>query len=198
MFERIMGVFRLDKKTFEAIEADTTATSQAAIIVALVGVLAAIGAAIGAAMANRILSTTLPDLQAQLGGSLPFNVPTLSPIGAFLNALVGAFVAWIVWSALTYFIGTRVFKGQSNFNEMLRMIGFAQAPRLLSVFAFIPCIGGLLSFAGWIWSLVASYIAVREGLDIDNGKTILTVVISFLVAFLVNLLILGPIFAALS
>jgi hypothetical protein len=140
----------------------------------------------------------LPQFQEQLGGTLPFEVPTLSPIGAFLNGLVGALLAWVIWSALTYFIGAKLFNGESSFNEMLRLIGFAQAPRLLSVFSFIPCIGGLLSLAGWIWSLVASYLAIKEGLDLDDGKTILTVVISFLVVILVNLFVLGPIFALLS
>ena len=198
MFERIIGIFKLNRATFKEIEADESATTQAAIIVAIVGLLAGIGAAIGAVAANRFLADFLPQFEEQLGSAMPIDVPTLSPIGAFLNGLVGALLAWVIWSALTYFIGTKLFKGDSSFNEMLRLIGFAQAPRLLSVLSFIPCLGGILSLVGWIWSLVASYLAVKEGLDLDDGKTIMTVVISFLVAIVVNLFILGPIFALLN
>lgn len=196
MLERILGVFKLDVATFEAIEHDQSATTQAAIVVGLVGLLSAISAAVGAVVANNALGT----LQTQLGSDfqLPIDIPTLSPIGAFLNALVGAFVAWLVWSFLTYFIGTRLFDGQADTGEMLRVIGFAQAPRLLSALGFIPCVGALLSFAGWIWALVATFVAVRQGLDIDNGKTALTVLLSFVVVILVNLFILGPLFALLS
>jgi hypothetical protein len=196
MVERIIGIFKLNRATYKEIEADETATTQAAIIVAIVGLLAGFGAAIGAVIANRAMGNVLPQLEDSLG-ALPINIPTLSPIGAFLNGLIGAFLAWIIWSALTYFIGTRLFKGDSSFNEMLRLLGFAQAPRLLAVFGFIPCLGGILSIVGWIWSLVASYIAVKEGLDLDDGKTILTVLISFVVVIIFNVLVLGPILALL-
>lgn len=196
MLERILGVFKLDVATFELIEHDESATTQAAIVVGLVGLLSAIGAAIGAVVANNALST----IGSQLGSDfeLPMAIPTLSPVGAFLNALIGAFVAWLLWSALTYFIGTRLFEGQANMGEMLRVIGYAQAPRLLSVLGFIPCIGALLSLAGWLWALVATFVAVRQGLDIDNGKTALTVILSFVVVIVVNIFVLGPLFALLS
>ncbi len=196
MLERIMGILKLHRPTYQAIEADESATTQAAIIVALVGLLAAIGASIGAVVANRAMADVMPQLQDQLG-ALPFAVPQLSPIGAFISALLGAFLAWLVWSALTYFVGTRLFGGQATFNEMLRLLGFAQAPRLLSVLGFIPCLGALFSFAGWIWSLITSYIAVKEGLDLDDGKTIATVVISFIGVIIVNFLF-GSLFALLS
>jgi hypothetical protein len=191
-----MGVLKLDVPTFEAIENDPSATTQAAIIVAVVGVLSAIGAAIGATAANSALSS----LQSQLGSEfqIPLDIPTLSPLAAGLNALVGAFVAWLLWSFLTYFIGTRLFDGEADLNEMLRVVGYGQVPRLLSIFAFIPCIGAILGFVGWVWALVATFIGIRQGLDIDNGKTFLTVAISFVVVILVNFLILGPLFALLS
>ena len=48
MFNRIMGVFKLDVNTFEEIEHDESATSQAAIVVALVALLAVVGSGLGA------------------------------------------------------------------------------------------------------------------------------------------------------
>jgi hypothetical protein len=203
MFERIIGVFKLDKKTFEGIEADESATTQAAIVVLLVGLLAGIGAAIGAIAFNNFAPGFLSNLQQSLGetgmpAGLDTFVPRLSPIGAFINAVVAALLGWLVWSAITYFVGTKLFGGTATFKEMLRMLGFAQAPRLLGVFGFIPCLGGLISFAGTIWALVTSFVAIREGLDIDNGKTILTVIVSWLAAIIVTFLVgllLAPLFA---
>lgn len=195
MLQRILGVFKLDVATFEEIEADQTATTQAFIVVLLVALLGGVGSAVGAMAAN----TAMEQLSGTLGSDfqLPIAVPTLSPVGAFISAVVSALVAWLLWSALTYFIGTRLFEGEADMGEMLRVIGFAQAPRLLSVLSFIPCIGALLSLAGWIWALVASFIGIRQGLDLDNGKTLLTVVISIIVVIAVNFLIgliLAPIF----
>jgi hypothetical protein len=54
---------------------------------------------------------------------------------------------------------------------MLRVIGFAYTPLVLSI---IPCIGGVI---GFIWAIAAGFIAIRQGLDLDNTKAFLTVVI---------------------
>jgi hypothetical protein len=129
MFQRIMGVFKLDKATFAEIEGDQSATSQAAIVVVLVAVVAGIGAAVAAVMLNR----TMPGLMEGLGDSLGEGfdmsmVPQMSPVGAFLNAVIGALLSWLVWSALTYFVGTKLFGATADMGEMLRVIGFAQAP----------------------------------------------------------------------
>jgi hypothetical protein len=196
MFERIMGVFRLSVPTFEEIEADQSATVQAALVVAIVAILNGIGAY----FAVRAAGPALAQLEEQFGGEfpVPLDMPALSPVGALLNAIIGAFLAWIIWSALTYFIGTRLFGGKATMNEMLRVIGFAQAPRILGVLGFIPCLGPILSLVGWLWSLVASFIGIRQGLDLDNGKTAITVILSFIVAIIINLFILAPIFAALA
>jgi hypothetical protein len=152
MLERLMGVFMLNANTFEEIEHDQTATSQAAIIVAAVAILSGIGSGIG----------------ASIGGNGSF-------IGSFIAAIIGAFLGWILWSAITYFVGTSLFGGQADMGEMLRVIGFAFAPQLLGIIPFIgACIGAL-------WSLAAVFVAVRQGLDLDTGKTIMTIVIGFVV-----------------
>jgi hypothetical protein len=57
---------------------------------------------------------------------------------------------------------------------MLRVIGFSYAPQFLAI---IPCVGGII---GAIWSLIAGFIGVRQGLDVDNTKAFLTILIGFL------------------
>jgi hypothetical protein len=157
-FNRILGVFRLDPRTFEEIEHDRTATGQAALVVAIVAVLNALGASL---------------LNLRTGGFLE----------NFLLMVFWAFAGWFLWSAITYFIGTRLFAGKSDMGEMLRVIGFANAPLVLGI---IPCIGGI---AGVIWAAVAAYVAVRQGLDLDGGRAMLTILIGFLVYALGYLII---------
>ncbi|MCA9868675.1 MAG: YIP1 family protein [Anaerolineae bacterium] len=202
MLQRILGVFKLDKATFAEIEADQTATTQAALVVILVAVVAGIGAALAATMLNRTLPGVMEGLGDSLGEGFDMSlVPQLSPVGAFLNALIGALLSWLVWSALTYFIGTKVFNATADMGEMLRVIGFAQAPRLLSGLGFIPCLGGILGFVGLIWALVASFVGIREGLDLDTGKTLATIVIAFIGAWLISFLVglvMAPLFAIAS
>jgi hypothetical protein len=199
MFQRIMGVFKLDKATFAEIEGDQSATSQAAIVVVLVALVAGIGAAVAAVMLNRTMPGLMEGLsESGIEGLDLSMVPQMSPVGAFLNAVIGAILSWLVWSALTYFIGTKLFGATADMGEMLRVIGFAQAPRLLSGLSFIPCLGGILSLVGLVWALAASFVGIREGLDLDTGKTLITIIIAFIGAIAVSFLIglvMAPIFA---
>ncbi len=151
MVDRVIGVLKLDSNTFEEIEADTTATSQAAIIVLIVAIISGVGAGV-------------------LGDNF---------IGAMLSTVISTFVGWVVWSAVTWFVGTNLFEGKADLNEMLRVIGFAYSPQILS---FIPCVGILTFF----WTLAAGFVAVRQGLDLDNTKAFLTVAIGFVVVLAIS------------
>ena len=159
MINRIIGVLRLDVATYEEIEADQSATGQAAIVVAVVAI---VGGLIGGG------------ISAALGGSF---------FGTFLNQLLSAFIGWFVWSFATYFIGTNFFEGQADMGEMLRVLGFAQAPGILGI---IPVCG---SFVGWIWTLACTFIAIRQGLDLDNQKAALTAIIAFVAVVIVSFVI---------
>ncbi len=151
MFNRILGVLKLDSNTFEEIEHDENATTQAVIIVAVIALISALGSGIGSSIG---------------GGGF---------IGNFISTLIWGFVGWLLWSVVTYFVGTALFKGQATVGEMLRVIGFAYAPQFISI---IPCIGWII---GLIWTLAAGFVAVRQGLDLDNMKAFFTIVIGFIV-----------------
>lgn len=208
MFERIMGIIRLDKATYEGIEKDESATRQALYVVLLVGLLIGVGAFISATVFNNNAADIASMLQSQIGEDSPlyaalgqFTPTRLSPIGGFLQGLTGALLQWVVWSAVTFFVGTRFFGGQATFNEMLRLLGFAQAPRLLNALSFIPCVGALIGLFGSIWWLVTSFVAIRQGLNLSNGKTVLTIIVSWLVTAIAVLLlglVLGMIFSVAS
>ena len=167
MFNRIMGVFKLDTNTFEAIESDSSATGQATLIVAIVALLASLGSGFGSLIG---------------GGNFVAN---------FITTLVWTFVSWVLWSVVSYFVGTTFFGGKATLNEMLRVIGFAYAPQFLSI---IPCVGWVI---GGIWSLIAGFIAIRQGLDLDNVKAALTVLVGF-VFFVVGNILVGILLGGVS
>jgi len=173
LISRMVRAARLDVSLYEEVEADTSATSQSAIAVAIVAVAGAIGGALQAAMSDT-------------GGNI---------IGSVIWGLLSALFIWVVWSYLTYFIGTKMFGGTATPGEMLRTLGFASAPGVFNVLVFIPVLGPLVGFITMIWSLVAGVIAVRQALDFDTGKAILTAVIAGVVAFL-PIFVLGGIVLA--
>ena len=165
--DRIIGVFKLDVATFEAIEADESATSQAAIVVLVIAIISGLGSALGASF-----------MQASF-------------LGSFASSFFATIIGWLVWSAVTYFVGTSFFGGKADMGQMLRVLGFAYAPQILSI---IPCIGWLI---GAIWSLIAAFVAVRQGLDLDNTKAFLTIIVGFVIIILISA-VFGLIFGGLG
>lgn len=162
MLERLLRVAQLDRTVFAEIEHDESLTSEAAIIVVAANFLAALGSG--------------------------FASPRF--FGAFIGTLIsGVLFGWLLWSFLTMWIGTNIFEGDADLGEMLRVIGYASAPRLLGLFGFIPCVGWILSLAGAILSLVAAFFAIQEGLDLDTPKTLATVAIGWVISFVLTLLV---------
>jgi hypothetical protein len=147
MFARIIGVFKLSAATFEEIENNASLTLPAAIIVVLVSLVSGLGNG----LFNGFIHKTF--------------------LGGFLGSMISVLLGWLLWSGVTWFVGTRLFKGSADLGQMLRVIGFAYLPMLLSI---IPCLGG---FIGIIWTIAAGFIAIRQGLDIDDMKAFFTVVV---------------------
>ena len=166
LVQRMMGAAMLNVATYEEVEADRTATGQAAAVVAIVAVATAIGA---------------------IGDGT----------GGIIGGLLSAFLGWLVWSAITYFVGTKLFGGTADMGEMLRTIGFAQSPGVLNILGIIPILGGLVRFAVLIWILVAVVIAIRQALDFDTGKAVGTALVGMLAYFAI-MMVVGLVFGGMA
>ena len=100
----------------------------------------------------------------------------LSGVGSFLTQLFGgnffgsiialmvgvvlAVVGYYIWAYVVQWLGAAMFKGQGTAPELLRGLGYAYGPMALGIFAFIPCVGGLVAAVGAIWALVCGFFAV--------------------------------------
>ena len=167
MFNRVTRAAMLDVGLYEEVEADTSLNQEALIVVVLVSILSGIGGF----------------LQGVLSGD----------IGAALLALVVGVVlgvvSYYIWAYVTYFVGTNLFGGTADAGELLRVLGYASGPRVLGVLGFIPCVGGLAGLVGAIWALVTGVIAVREALDFDTTKAVLTVIIGWVIALVIGIVV---------
>jgi hypothetical protein len=174
--DRMMRAARLDTAVYNEVEADVNANTQALTVVVIAAVASGIGAAIGGSVNNA-------GTGAVVGGL----------IGGILSELIG----WAVWSFVMYFVGTRLFGGTATYGELLRTLGFAYSPGVLLILRFIPFLGGLIALIVGIWRLITGFIAVREALDLDNGKTIATIIVG-IIAYLIVTIIVVAILAAIG
>ncbi len=163
--ERIIGAATLNVHTYEEVEADTTATTQAMAVVVL------------SSIAQGIAGI------AQGGG-----------VG-FIAGALGALMGWFIWAFLVYIIGTKLLpepQTRSDLGELLRTTGFSASPGLLRVLGVIPFIGGLIILAVSIWMLIAMIIAVRQALDYQStGRAVGVCLIGWFVFVVIVLMFAG-------
>jgi hypothetical protein len=105
--------------------------------------------------------------------------------------VIAALFSWLVWAGITYLIGDKLLKGTATWGELLRTLGYAQAPAVLLVFGFVPFFGGILAAVVGIWLLVTGIVAIRQALDFDTGKAILTAFLGWLVAVAIPAMVIG-------
>jgi hypothetical protein len=174
MIQRGIRAARLDKTLFAEVEGNTALTQEAVIFVAIVSVISAIGGFIGS-------------LGSGIGGAIA---------GLIIGPII-AVASFFAWAFVNYWVGTNLFKGKAEYPELIRTLGYAYAPNVLGILSFIPCIGALVGLVGALWMAVAGFFAVRQALNVDDTNAILTMVISFVVYFII-LTILGLILAAIG
>ncbi|MDP7240628.1 MAG: hypothetical protein QGH72_05415 [Dehalococcoidia bacterium] len=169
MVDRMIGASRLDIHIFEEVEADTSATRQALLVVLLV------------ALATGIAS-----------------MGTFGLLGLIIGAVV-AVAGWAIWAWIVYFIGTKILPEQethADWGQLARSLGFAQSPGVLWVFGVVPGVVDILFLIVSIWMLVSMVIAVRQALDYTSTLRAIGVVllgfIPYVILASIALTILGP------
>jgi hypothetical protein len=172
----MMRAMRLDKSFFEEIEHDPSYNQDALAVVIIVSLISGVGSFLGALIGSRGIGAAI-----------------LALIVGVLMAVIG----YYVWVFVAHWVGTSFFKGSGDRGEVQRALGFSYAPQVLAILGFIPCVGWLVAFAAWIWSIVCGFVAIRQSLDQDNTNAALTMIVSFIVVLIVTS-VLGLIFGALG
>lgn len=138
MFGRMLRAARLEPGLYEEVEHDAGATPQALAVVVISSVAAGVASITGAGAGGLV-------------------------IGA-----AGALVTWLIWSFVTFFLGTRVLPGphtEASYGQLLRTIGFSSSPGVIRVLGLVPALFAVVNVVASIWMLVAMVIAVRQALD---------------------------------
>jgi len=159
--ERIIGAFTFRKGIYAEVERDTAFTQTAWTIVAIVSFL------------NQLGTNASSNLVSWLVGTI---------VGTIFAVLGFAVAAWIIdW------VGRTVFKADVTFEEMIRTLGLAY---VWNVFGFVgiisafssalSCVLAPIMIIAAILLVVAWFVAAKEALDLDWGKTIITVILGWI------------------
>ncbi len=157
--DRMIRAAKLDVALYEEVEKDEGGMGQAMTVVAISSVAAGIGSA-----------------------------GILGPVGLVGGALA-ALVGWFIWSLLAHFIGTTMLAEpatRASLMQVMRVTGFAAAPGVIRIFAFIPILGTLVNLVASLWMLAAFIVAVRQVLNYSStGRAVAVCILGWLVQVII-------------
>ena len=167
MIQRMIGAAFFNRNTYEEIEADQGALGQAIGVVLLVTLCGIIGGVIDGLMGG----------EAVLGIVL-----------GVIGGLIFGIVRWALWVSVMYLVGGKMLRTsdtETSWSEVGRVVGFAYTPGVLSLFTFIPAIGGLFGLVAFVWQVAAVVVAVRQAMDFEStGRAIGVVLLSAVIGFI--------------
>jgi len=167
IYNRSTRAALLDQTLYREIEEDNSLTKEALLIVIITS------AASG-------LAAFITNLFRQRFG--------ISLVGLLILPAVGI-ANYYLWAYMTQFVARNLFESDTDLGELLRILGYASIPRILSIFGFVPCFGPVLSFIGAIWALAAGYVGIKQAVDLDTWETILTILLGWLAIMIISGLI---------
>jgi hypothetical protein len=107
-----------------------------------------------------------------------------------ITAIAVSIIGWLLWAGITYLIGDKLLGGTATWGELLRTLGFAQAPGMLLMLVALPAIGWAVQLVVGLWMLVAAVLALRQALDFGTGRAIATALLGLLPYVALRVLVL--------
>jgi len=159
--ERIIGALTFRRGVYAEVEADKTFTATAWMLVVIFALLNQLGSYASQSIFDWLVGT---------------GIGVLTAIAGF--AIAAAVINWV---------GRGSFSAEVTFDELVRTMGLASIWTAVGVLGVIAAFSDALSFilgpvivVSWVALVVAWFVAVHEALDLNWGKTIITVTIGFI------------------
>jgi len=157
---KMLRAARLDEALYGELGADGENSREAVAAVAIVSVACGFGTGFAALLVD---------------GGLGF-------FGGLLLGVLTSAGGWLIWALWSYWFGTAVFWGPRvddvyrdlGHKGFIRSLAFANSPRVLGFFLFIPYLGWAVAVLASVWALVAGTLAARRVFDLTTRRALVT------------------------
>ena len=179
LIERIIGAISFRTEVYAEVERDTSFTNTAWMLVAVVAFLNQLGIRAYDTMGNRLFG---------------------SVVGTIVTLVAFAFGVWVVsW------VGRSLFNADVTFNELVRTLGLAYIWNVVGVLGIVAsfstalsCVLAPVQIIAVLLGLIAWFIAAKEALDLDTVQTFVTMIVGWVVMFVISTFVGGAIIGALG
>ncbi len=159
---RIVKALLFDVTAFEEFERDSEIVAFGGILVFLSGILAGIGTVFAPLTTPHVLHSFV----------------------IILLIVTISFLTWFAWAGLSYLIGTIVLRGEAQFRDLVRNLGFAYIPALLSFLLVLPS-GLIFITIMLLWMAGMGVVATRGAEKFGMIKAMVTTVLCWSVGIVV-------------
>ena len=99
-------------------------------------------------------------------------ISLIQGLGGWLGQPFTLAGSWLAYTLMAL-VAARLLGGKATLPRMLGATALSNAPYVLTVLAFIPYCGGVLSLAAWAWSSVLFVKATAVANDLPTGRAVL-------------------------
>jgi hypothetical protein len=185
IFSLWMKVLQMDEPFFAA-EAPRASNGNTLLALLIYGVVAVIFGLVQRAIGFRQLF-----LQRYFGNSPSFNIPICLPLVAIVLVPLGFYIG----IGLIH-LSAKIFGGKGSYSTLAYLMSLFSVPlgMVSTVLSLIPCLGGLLSLAVSIYSIVLAVRAIKVNYRLTTGKAVgayfVPVAVIFVIVFLLVLVVI--------
>jgi len=168
LVNRMVRAAKLDPALYDEVAADASTTGQAVMVVFITSLIPAFWSGVAGRVNDKSMAVSVA-----IGG---------------VAFAVSIFI-WLLWSVGAYWWRKRApvrAEVSISIGSVIRAIGFASSPKILSFFVIVPYLGLLVGFAATIWFFVAGVVATQRSLGLSPRSSIIISLVVWLVGIVVS------------
>jgi hypothetical protein len=166
VLDRVLRLARLDTTVFDEVKDDLNETVPAVVIVAIASLIAGIGVWLW------LLIEVPSGVDVDFGNVL---------VNVLLLGTVFSVVLWAAWVAVTYVVLVQVYKETVDFQTLLRPMGYAAIPLVITVFMVLSGIALAIGIVAMgLWFVFAIY-ATQAASNASSDRVVVATLAGFAV-----------------
>ncbi len=118
----------------------------------------------------------------------PFQV-FFQQLGHAVSYPFGWFGSILLYGVVIQFFA-KLLGGRGTIAQMLGITSLSVAPLALQILSFVPCLGVVLGFIAWVWSIIVYIKATASAQELTIGKAIAAIALPIIIAFVLVLIVI--------
>jgi len=186
--KKAIDIVKLDKNAISSVSKEKDAWQIGLVIIAIGAILGVIPSFFGFPGYN---------MMKNFGMMNNYAIAPIANVGSLIGAPIGAIIGMFVWTGILFLIAM-IFGGKAKYIQLFQPLAYLSILTWLNILNIIPNIGGLISFAVGIWSIVVLINIEKVVYGFSTGRAVMVVLIPIVIIMVIAMIIAAIAAAALG